>query len=65
MELSEAIRRVALDSARVLSKYGVNHADWQEWRDLNNSLLKLKPFLDKITANHVGWVCSTFINEGK
>lgn len=65
MELPDAVKLVALNSARVLSKYGVDHADWQEWRDLNNSLLELQPFLDKITAGKVGKACSTFINEEK
>jgi hypothetical protein len=49
---------LALNAARVLSKYG--NSDWDEWRDLKNSLLKIHPSLSEYAKQKVGYACSEF-----
>jgi hypothetical protein len=58
------IDRVAMDAARVLSKFGDGHPDYQEWQDLKNSLLALHPYLKGYAKEQVGSVCSSFNRHG-
>lgn len=59
-DLLAHLDRLAMDSARVLGKYGTINADYTEWRDLKNSLLKVEPFLSASVAKSVGGTCSRF-----
>lgn len=60
-----AIDSVALTASRVLSKFGEENPDYQEWQDLKNALLELHPYLNnKYIQERVGGICSHFNRHG-
>ena len=59
----QKIDKLAFCAARVLSKYGIESPDWDEWRDLKNALLDVHPILSKFEAEYTGQHCSTFNQE--
>lgn len=61
---SQQVDILAINAARVLSKFGAEHPDYSEWRYLRDSLLRIMPELGKEAAGVVGKACAAF-NESQ
>jgi hypothetical protein len=57
---TELVDELAIAVARVLVKYGSANADYTEWREVKDILLKLHPHLGEQAEKQVGMACSSF-----